>query len=30
VYDLEDGQIIRGRVYLELPVLMRQLGSNPA
>ena len=26
VYDLCDGKIVRGRVYLELPVLMRQLG----
>jgi steroid delta-isomerase-like uncharacterized protein len=25
VYDLEDGQIKRGRVYLELPVMLRQL-----
>jgi steroid delta-isomerase-like uncharacterized protein len=30
VYDLENGRIIRGRVYLELPVLMRQLGASPA
>jgi steroid delta-isomerase-like uncharacterized protein len=26
VYDLEEGVIRRARVYLELPVLMRQLG----
>lgn len=26
VYDLEGGKIARGRVYMELPVLMRQLG----
>lgn len=26
VYDLEAGKITRGRVYMELPVLMRQLG----
>lgn len=30
VYDLEDGQITRGRVYLEVPVLLRQLGASPA
>ena len=30
VYDLEDGQITRGRVYLEVPVMMRQLGASPA
>jgi predicted ester cyclase len=30
VYDLEDGQIIRGRVYLEVPAMMRQLGVSPA
>jgi steroid delta-isomerase-like uncharacterized protein len=30
VYDLQDGRIVRGRVYLELPVLMRQLGAAPA
>ena len=30
VYDLEDGQIIRGRVYLEVPAMMRQLGAGPA
>ncbi len=27
VYDLADGKIQRGRVYLEMPVLMRQLGA---
>jgi len=30
VYDLKDGKITRGRVYLEVPVLMRQLGAAPA
>ena len=30
VYDLEDGRIIRGRVYLELPAMMRQLGASSA
>jgi steroid delta-isomerase-like uncharacterized protein len=30
VYDLEDGRIKRGRVYLEMPVLLRQLGAAPA
>ena len=30
VYDLQDGRILRGRVYLEVPVLMRQLGASPA
>jgi steroid delta-isomerase-like uncharacterized protein len=29
VYDLEDGRIKRGRVYLEMPVLLRQLGGAP-
>lgn len=28
VYDLEDGRIVQGRVYLEVPVLMRQLGAG--
>src|SRR5829696_5275471 len=28
VYDLEDGLIRRARVYLEMPVLMRQLGQT--
>ncbi len=28
VYDLEDDQIKRGRVYFEMPVLLRQLGSG--
>ena len=28
VYDLADGKIKRGRVYLEMPVLMRQLGAR--
>jgi steroid delta-isomerase-like uncharacterized protein len=27
VYDLEDGSIKRGRVYIEMPVLMRQIGG---
>ena len=30
VYDLEEGKIKRGRVYLEMPVLMRQLGQVAA
>jgi steroid delta-isomerase-like uncharacterized protein len=30
VYDLEAGKIKRARVYLEMPVLMRQLGEAPA
>jgi hypothetical protein len=30
VYDLEDGRIKRGRVYLEMPVLLRQLGAASA
>jgi hypothetical protein len=30
VYDLEGGKIARGRVYMELPVLMRQLGMAGA
>jgi steroid delta-isomerase-like uncharacterized protein len=30
VYDLKDGRIQRGRVYLELPVLLRQLGVEAA
>lgn len=28
VYDLRDGKIVRGRVYLEIPVLLRQLGAS--
>jgi steroid delta-isomerase-like uncharacterized protein len=28
VYDLEAGRIKRGRVYLEMPVLFRQLGQE--
>lgn len=28
VYDLEDGWIKRGRVYIEMPVLLRQLGAG--
>ena len=30
VYDLENDRIKRARVYLELPVLMRQLGESAA
>ena len=30
VYDLDDGRIVQGRVYLEIPVLLRQLGAAPA
>ena len=30
VYDLEGDLVKRARVYLELPVLMRQLGQAPA
>jgi steroid delta-isomerase-like uncharacterized protein len=30
VYDLEKGQIKRGRVYMEMPVLLRQLQSGAA
>ena len=30
VYDLADGRIVRGRVYLEVPVLLRQLGVATA
>jgi steroid delta-isomerase-like uncharacterized protein len=29
VYDLEGDQIKRARVYLEMPVLMRQIGATP-
>lgn len=28
VYDLQDGKVVRGRVYMEVPVLMRQLGAG--
>ena len=28
VYDLEDDRIVRGRVYLEVPVMMQQLGAG--
>lgn len=28
VYDLRDGKIVRGRVYLEVPVLLRQIGGK--
>lgn len=30
VYDLQDAKIVRGRVYLEVPVLMQQLRASPA
>lgn len=30
VYDLEDGRITQGRVYLEVPVLLRQLKDEGA
>ncbi len=30
VYDLRDGKIVRGRVYLEIPVLLRQIGAGKA
>jgi steroid delta-isomerase-like uncharacterized protein len=30
VYDLDEGKIKRGRVYLEMPVLLRQLAADPA
>jgi steroid delta-isomerase-like uncharacterized protein len=30
VYDLDNGQITRGRVYFEMPVLMAQLGVMAA
>jgi predicted ester cyclase len=30
VYDLENDQIKRGRVYFEMPALMQQLGVTPA
>ena len=30
VYDLEEGRITRGRVYLELPVMLRQLRGEVA
>ena len=28
VYDLQEGKIVRGRVYLEIPVMMQQLGAG--
>lgn len=28
VYDLEDGRITQGRVYMEMPVLLKQLGAE--
>jgi hypothetical protein len=27
VYDLADEKIVRARVYMEIPVMMRQLGT---
>jgi steroid delta-isomerase-like uncharacterized protein len=30
MYDLESGRIKRARVYMEMPVLLRQLGKLPA
>lgn len=30
VYDVEGGQIKRGRVYMEMPVMMQQLGVQPS
>jgi len=30
VYDVEAGKIKRGRIYLETPVLLRQIGAAPA
>lgn len=30
VYDLEEGKIKRGRVYMEIPVLLKQLGADAA
>ena len=30
VYDIADDRITRGRVYMEMPVMMRQLGRLPA
>ena len=30
VYDVEEGKIKRGRIYLETPVLLRQIGAAPA
>ena len=30
VYDLEEGKIKRGRVYMEVPVLLKQLGAGAA
>jgi steroid delta-isomerase-like uncharacterized protein len=30
VYDLENDKIKRGRVYMEMPVMMQQLGVTPA
>lgn len=29
IYDLAGGKIVRARVYMELPVMMRQLGRAP-
>jgi steroid delta-isomerase-like uncharacterized protein len=30
VYDLENDQIMQGRVYFEMPALLQQLGLSPA
>jgi steroid delta-isomerase-like uncharacterized protein len=30
IYDLEDGQIKRGRIFFERSVFLRQIGVNPA
>lgn len=30
VYDVEGGQIKRGRIYMEMPVMMQQLGVQPS
>jgi hypothetical protein len=30
VYDRDNGKIKRGGVYMEIPVLLRQLGAAPA
>ena len=29
VYELEGDRITRGRVYMEMPVMFRQLGATP-
>jgi hypothetical protein len=30
VYDVANDRITRGRVYMEMPVMLRQLGRAPA